>query len=140
MLKFHSFYSYDPSGRFLTSVSIGNVTLEYSYAQNGDLISARDENGIMRNISYDENSWVKRIDTFSSDLELISSAQYNQTWNGRLDVTVSPTNVSLTSVHDTMGNVVSLTNDDGLPQRFTNLPYGWQHLIGDEVNSINKST
>ncbi len=131
---FFSFYSYDSSGRFLTSISIGSAALEYSYNQNGDLISYTvNQHGIKKNISYDENSWVKRIEAFDS-LEPISCADYAPTWNGRLDIAISPVNTSMTLVHDTLGNVVSLTKNGGLPERYVKLAHGIQHLIGDEVS------
>lgn len=131
---FDSFYSYDASGRYLTSVSIGNITLNYNYNENGDLIHATDMFGSGRNISYDENSWVQRIDTFDSNSEQISCMEYKTSWNGRLDIAISPTNTTHTLVHDKIGNVVSIASNGGLPERIVELPYGRQHLLGDEVS------
>lgn len=121
---------------YLTTVSIGNVTLYYNYNENGDLISATDMFGSARNISYNENSWVERVDDFDANSEQISSMEYKASWNGRLDIVISPTNTTRTLVHDRIGNVVSLQTDDGLPETIVELPYGRQRLLGDEV-SIN---
>lgn len=130
-----SYYSYDVSGRYLTSVSTPAVTLEYSYNDNGDLISATDEQGSMINIDYNENSWIERIVNFDSNSEQVSSTKYETSWNGRMDVTVKPVNSSSTLVHDRMGNVVSVATNNGLPEVSVELPYGRRVLLGDEVSA-----
>lgn len=134
MSLFDSFYSYDASGRYLTSVSSGNIVLYYNYNENGDLIHATDMHGSAKNISYDENSWIERINTFDSNSEQVSCIKYKASWNGRLDIAISPTNTTHTLVHDYFGNVVSIATDDELPERIVELPHGRQHLLGDEVS------
>ena len=127
-----SFYSYDPSGRFLTSVTSGNVILEYSYNEYGDLISAS-EYGSRKNISYNDNGWIDKIEDFDSNSELVSCTEYRTSYNGRLDITVSPANTTRSLVHDKMGNVISVVTDDSFPVMSIELPYGRQSLLGDEV-------
>lgn len=136
ILLFNSFYSYDSSGRFLTSVSIGDAVTEYSYNEHSDLTRAVNKLGIRKTIYYDVNSWVRRIDTYDSNSELASSIDYVPTYNGRLDIFVRPANKSLTLVHDTTGNVVSIAKDGGLPERYVKLPFGIQHMVGDEVSCL----
>lgn len=133
---FCSFYSYDSTARFLTSVSTGDVETEYSYNEQGDLIYAVNKLGIGKTIHYDVNSWVSRIETFDSDSEFASSIDYTPDYNGRLDIFVRPTNKTLSLVHDVMGNVVSIARDGGLPERYVTLPHGIQHLVGDEVSFL----
>lgn len=118
----------------MTSVSIGNITLDYNYNENGDLIQAIDMFRSGQNISYDENSWVQRIVTFDPNSERTSCTEYKASWNGRLDIAIGPTNTTHTLVHDIIGNVVSITTDGGLPERVVELPFGRQHLLGDEVS------
>ena len=120
----------------MTSVSIGNITLFYNYNENGDLIHATDMFGSARNISYNENSWIERVNDFDANSEQISSMEYKASWNGRLDIAISPTNTTRTLVHDRIGNVVSLQTDDELPETIVKLPHGSQRLLGDEVSII----
>lgn len=134
-LNSDSYYSYDISGRYLTSVSTPAVTLGYEYNENGDLISATDEQGSMSSINYNENSWIERIVNFDSNSEQVSSSKYETSWNGKMDITVSPMNSSSTLVHDRMGNVVSIATNNGLPEVSVELSYGRRVLLGDEVSS-----
>lgn len=119
------------------SVSSGNITLNYNYNENGDLIHATDAFGSGKNISYDENSWIRRIETFDFNSEQISCMEYKASWNGRLDIVTSPTNTTSTLVHDKSGNVVSIATDGGLLETVVDLPYGKQRLLGDEVSIIS---
>ena len=130
-----SFYSYDPSGRFLTSVTAGNVVLEYSYNEYGDLISTSEEYGSRKNISYNDNGWIDKIEDFDSNSELVSCTEYKTSYNGRLDIAVSPANTTRSLVHDKMGNVISVVSDDSLPVMSIELPYGRQSLLGDKVRN-----
>ncbi len=129
-----SFYEYDPSGRYLTSVTVGNATLEYSYNEDGDLISARDKFGSRKDISYNSNGWIDRIEDFDSNSDPVSCTEYKTSYNGNLDITISPENTTRSLVHDKLGNVVSIAIDGGLPQKSVELPYGRQSLLGDEVS------
>ena len=132
--SFCSFYSYDPSGRYLTSVNRGDVTLEYTYSEDGDLIRATDEYGASKIISYNQNNWIESIENFDSNSELASKTNYNISWNGKLDIFVSPINTSQSIVHDKNGNIVSIATDNGLPGIIVESPYGRRLVLGDEVS------
>ncbi len=131
-----SFYSYDSTGTSLLSVSDGDAILEYVYNDNGDLISATDRYGTRSSISYNENSWIDRIERFDSNSELLSSTGLTITWSGRVDIFFSPDNTSRTLIHDRLGNVVSTASNNGLPVVTVELPFGRRVLLGDEVRDI----
>lgn len=115
-------------------MTTGDVTLEYSYNEDGDLVSATDKSSARKDIAYNEKGWIERIDNFDPNLEYVSSMEYKQDWNGRLDITLHPANTSHTLVHDKTGNVVSISTNGGPPDLTVELPYGRQRLQGDEVN------
>ena len=131
----HSFYNYDPSGSYLTSVNTGDITLDYTYNEKGDLTNATGTFGAKKVFSYDENDWIEKIENFDSNSELKSSTEYKISKNGQVDMFVSPMNTSRSLVHDKMGGLVSITNDDGLPEMSIELPYGRKHVVGDEVST-----
>lgn len=135
VVSLYSYYNYDPSGEYLTSVTTGGVTLEYTYDDEGDLTSATDKFGANKTFSYDENKWIKKIETFDSNSTLMSSTSYKTSWNGRMEISEFPKNTSHTLVHDKRGNVVSIATDNGLPEMSIELPYGRKRVLGDEVSS-----
>lgn len=117
------------------SVNTGDITLEYDYNDNGDLIFASDLMGSKMNISYNENNWISRIKRFDSNSELVSCTDYTISWSGRMDISITPMNNTLTLIHDRSGNVVSSASNNGLPLVAVELPFLRQRLIGDEVSN-----
>ena len=116
------------------SVTMGDIETHYTYNDQGDLVSAVNKLGVRTMIYYDVNSWVRRLVTYDSDSQLASSIDYVPTYNGRLDIYVQPANKTVSLVHDTRGNIVSIERDGGLPERYVTLPHGIQQLVGDEVS------
>ena len=112
--------------------------MEYTYSEDGDLIRATDEYGASKVISYNQNNWIESIENFDSNSELASKTDYNISWNGKLDIFVSPINTSQSIVHDKNGNIVSIATDNGLPGMFIELPYGRRLVLGDEVSNLLK--
>ena len=129
-----SYYNYDPSGEYLTSVTTGGATLEYSYNDEGDLISATDKFRNSKTFSYNENRWIDRIEKFDSNSTLMSSTIYNTSWNGKMEISEPTKNTSCTLVHDKRGNVVSIATNNGLPEMSIELPHGRKRVLGDEVS------
>lgn len=113
---------------------MGDIVLEYAYNDDGDLIRATDQYGGSRTISYDENKWIERIEKHDETAELVSSIDYRNKKNGRLDMHLGPDNVTHSLVHDRLGNVISVQTDGGLPETSVELPYGRRKMLGDEVS------
>lgn len=108
--------------------------MEYDYNENGDLINATEIFGSGKGISYNNNGWIDRIDDFDSNSDPVSTTEYKISYNGRMDINISPGNTTRSMVHDKLGNVVSIAIDDGLPQMSVELPYGRKSFVGDEVS------
>ena len=135
MFVMNSLYEYDDSQQYLTSVTIGNITVIYSYNNNGDLIGHTDEYGIQRTIGYDSNSLVNSKQTYNLDAEVTSHVEFLNSWNGKVDIHSNLPNSTDTVVYDLMGNAISLISDSSLPQVYQELPNGKRILIGDEVSA-----
>ena len=130
-----SLYNYDPSETYLLSVTTDGVSVEYRYNTNGDLIRSIIGVGYSSEIGYNENSFVESIREYANN-ELTSHYTYGFNWNGILNISVFPQNASTVLQHDRLGNVVSVTNDGGLPKISQEVPYGRRFLLGDEVSFI----
>ena len=114
----------------------GDTAVQYDYNDNGDLIRATMADNTASEISYDENSFIRSIKHYDVTGELASHYDYSITWNGCMDITVRPYNVSTTLIHDREGTVVSVATDGSLPEITQELPFGSRVLLGDEVSAF----
>ena len=136
LVYYYSFYNYDSTGRYLTSISSsgGERTLYYAYNENGDLVNATGRFGASKIFSYNEKDWIEMIENYDCNTEFVSSTEYKISWSGKVDLITFPQNTSNTLMHDRLGQVVSVASNNGLPEISVELPTGRKRMVGDEVS------
>lgn len=112
----------------------GSDTVEYDYNDDGDLIRTTKGDGTSNEMDYNENDFISSTKSYDRNEELLFQYDYEISWNGCMDIKISPQNSSRSIVHDTDGSIVSTADDNGLPEISQEHPYGRRVLLGDEVS------
>ena len=114
ILSFLSLYTYDPSGLYLTAVTIGGQTTAYTYNNNGDLAQVLYSSGQTKVLKYDDTLLLSAVTSYNPTSEGLFSINRTNSWNGNVLLTTYPQNTTTTVKYDTAGKIVSYSVDGGL--------------------------
>lgn len=133
-----SFYSYDAATQFLTVVTVGDKSANYTYSDQGDLLSIDYPSGERRTLEYDENSLLSSSESYSASMELVASIKLCHSWNGKVLMTIQPYNRTVELIYNTIGDIISATTEEGIPLTQVDLPGsgGQRIVVGDEVRTV----
>ena len=107
----------------------------FGYTNEGDIGEVQYSTGDRRTFMYNRNHLMSESSSFSPSGDLIVRMILNQDWNGKVLMTVQPSNITAELGYDTNGEAVLVRQQDSLPLVIINLPgFSRQRIVyGDEV-------
>jgi hypothetical protein len=107
----------------------------FSYTDEGDIREVQYSSGDRRTFLYNGNHLMSESSSFSPTGDLIIRMLLDQDWNGRVYMSVLPSNITAELGYDTNGEAVLVRQQDSLPLVIVNLPGSSRQRIvyGDEV-------
>lgn len=134
-LSFYSFYTYDATGSYMTTINFDGGSTTFGYNEEGDISTVQYHNGDRRSFVYNGNHLLSESSSFSPSGDLIIRMILNHDWNGKVNMTVQPSNISAELGYDTKGEAVLVRQQDSLPLIIVkSQEYDRQRIVyGDEV-------
>ena len=103
-------------------MTAGDKSANYTYSDQGDLLSIDYPSGERRTLEHDENSLLSASESYSASMELVASMKLSHSWNGKVLMTVQPYNRTVELIYNTIGDIISATTEDSFPLTQVDLP------------------
>lgn len=115
-------------------MTVGESVTTFMYNDQGDLETVNYADGSMQTLDYDTHSLLTQMSSFSSSSELIVEVSLQRDWNGKVLMTVLPSNKTVQIGYGTSGEPLLIVDEGGVPMIITQ-SLGRQRLfIGDQVS------